>query len=39
LLNDGHWRRVPKALETPKEPEPAADIRNLRTLRRLIVRR
>jgi deoxyribonuclease-4 len=39
LLNDRQWRRVPKALETPKEPEPAADIRNLRTLRRLIVRR
>jgi len=39
LLNDLRWRRVPKALETPKEPEPAADIANLRTLRRLIARR
>lgn len=39
LLNDPRWRRVPKALETPKEPEPAADIANLRTLRRLIARR
>jgi deoxyribonuclease-4 len=39
LLNDRRWRRVPKALETPKQPEPAADIRNLRTLRRLIATR
>jgi deoxyribonuclease-4 len=39
LLNDPRWGRVPKALETPKEPEPAADIANLRTLRRLIARR
>jgi len=39
LLNDPRWRRVPKVLETPKEPEPAADIANLRTLRRLIARR
>ena len=39
LLNDPRWRRVPKALETPKEPDPAADIANLRTLRKLIARR
>jgi deoxyribonuclease-4 len=39
LLNDPRWRRVPKAIETPKEPEPSADIANLRALRRLIARR
>jgi deoxyribonuclease-4 len=38
LLNDPRWRRVPMVLETPKDPEPAADIANLRTLRRLIRR-
>lgn len=37
LLNDPRWRRVPKVIETPKEPEPTADRRNLATLRRLIV--
>jgi deoxyribonuclease IV len=35
LLNDGRLRRIPKVLETPKEPEPLADRRNLRILRRL----
>jgi deoxyribonuclease-4 len=35
LLNDRRFVRVPKVLETPKEPEPLADRRNLRTLRRL----
>ena len=35
LLNDLRFRRVPKALETPKDPEPAADLRNLAVLRRL----
>jgi deoxyribonuclease IV len=35
LLNDRRFRRVPKVLETPKEPEPAADLRNLAVLRRL----
>jgi deoxyribonuclease-4 len=35
LLNDHRFARVPKVLETPKEPEPAADLRNLATLRRL----
>jgi deoxyribonuclease IV len=35
LLNDGRFRAVPKVLETPKEPEPAADRRNLAVLRRL----
>jgi deoxyribonuclease-4 len=36
LLNDPRFARVPKVLETPKEPEPGADRRNLGTLRRLV---
>jgi deoxyribonuclease-4 len=39
LLNDPRWHRVPKVLETPKAPEPAADMRNLAALRRLIAMR
>ena len=35
LLNDPRFARVPKVLETPKEPEPFADLRNLARLRRL----
>jgi deoxyribonuclease IV len=35
LLRDARFRAVPKVLETPKEPEPIADLRNLATLRRL----
>ena len=35
LLNDPGFARVPKVLETPKEPEPTADLRNLAALRRL----
>jgi deoxyribonuclease IV len=35
LLNDARFAAVPKVLETPKEPEPAADLRNLAVLRRL----
>ena len=35
LLNDRRFARVPKVLETPKEPEPTSDLRNLATLRRL----
>ena len=35
LLNDRRFAGVPKVLETPKEPEPRADLRNLATLRRL----
>jgi len=35
LLNDIRFSRVPKVLETAKEPEPVADLRNLATLRRL----
>jgi deoxyribonuclease-4 len=41
LLRDGRLARVPKVLETPKEPEPLADRRNLarlRALRRLSAR-
>ena len=39
LLNDRRFTRVPKVLETPKEPEPSADLRNLAVLRRLRLRR
>jgi deoxyribonuclease-4 len=35
LLNEPRFARVPKVLETAKEPEPHADIANLATLRRL----
>ena len=35
LLNDRRFARVPKVLETPKKPEPTADLRNLAVLRRL----
>jgi deoxyribonuclease-4 len=35
LLADPRLRRVPKVLETPKAPDPAADRRNLAVLRRL----
>jgi deoxyribonuclease IV len=38
LLNDPRFARVPKVLETPKDPEPTMDRRNLATLRRLIRR-
>lgn len=36
VLRDARFARVPKALETPKEPEPLMDRQNLRTLRRLM---
>ncbi len=35
LLADPSFARVPKVLETPKEPAPLADRRNLAVLRRL----
>ena len=35
LLRDRRFRAVPKVLETPKEPEPVADRRNLALLRAL----
>jgi deoxyribonuclease-4 len=35
LLADRRFARVPKVLETPKEPEPTADLRNLAILRGL----
>lgn len=35
LVNDPRFAGVPKVLETPKEPEPIADRRNLARLRRL----
>lgn len=39
LLRDRRLGSIPKVLETPKEPEPAADIRNLAVLRALRKRR
>lgn len=36
LLNDPRFESIPKVLETAKEPEPLADMRNLATLRRLV---
>jgi deoxyribonuclease-4 len=36
VLRDARFARVPKALETPKEPEPLMDRRNLRVLRGLL---
>jgi deoxyribonuclease-4 len=38
LLNDPRFARVPKVIETDKDPEPHADLRNLATLRRLRAR-
>ncbi|MBI4245888.1 MAG: deoxyribonuclease IV [Candidatus Rokubacteria bacterium] len=38
LLADPRFHRVPKVLETPKDPEPEADRTNLRVLRRLRAR-
>jgi deoxyribonuclease IV len=35
VLCDPRFTRVPKVIETPKEPEPHADLRNLAVLRRL----
>jgi deoxyribonuclease-4 len=35
LLNDPRFARIPKVIETAKDPEPTADLRNLATLRRL----
>jgi deoxyribonuclease-4 len=35
LLNDPRFAGVPKVIETAKDPEPTADLRNLATLRRL----
>jgi deoxyribonuclease IV len=35
LLGDPRFRRIPKVLETPKEPDPIADRANLRLLRAL----
>jgi deoxyribonuclease-4 len=35
LMNDARFARTPKVLETPKEPEPTMDLKNLAILRRL----
>ena len=39
IMTDARFHRVPKVLETPKEPEPEADRRNLARLRGLRPRR
>ena len=36
LLNDRRFAGTPKVIETPKDPEPEADLRNLATLRSLV---
>lgn len=36
LMNDERWEKVPKILETPKEGGTERDIKNLKTLRRLV---
>ncbi len=36
LMNDGRFRKVPMVLETPKGPDMAEDVMNLKTLRSLI---
>ena len=38
VLRDPRFARVPKALETPKDPEPLMDRRNLAVLRKLLAR-
>jgi deoxyribonuclease-4 len=39
LMNDARFRSVPKILETPKGPEMKEDVRNMRTLKNMVVRR
>jgi deoxyribonuclease-4 len=39
LMNDDRFRSVPKILETPKGPEMKEDVKNMRTLRNMVVRR
>jgi deoxyribonuclease-4 len=39
LMNDDRFRSIPKILETPKGPEMKEDVRNMRTLRNMVVRR
>jgi deoxyribonuclease IV len=36
IMNDPRLANLPKVLETPKEPEPQADLENLATLRSLV---
>ena len=37
LMNDERFRAVPKILETPKGPEMKEDVRNMRSLRNMVV--
>jgi deoxyribonuclease-4 len=39
LMNDDRFRTVPKILETPKGPEMKEDVRNMKTLRNMVVKR
>ena len=39
LMNDERFRTVPKILETPKGPEMKEDVRNMRLLRNMVVKR
>ena len=39
LMNDERFRAVPKILETPKGPEMKEDVKNMRLLRNMVVRR
>jgi deoxyribonuclease-4 len=39
LMNDDRFRSIPKILETPKGPEMKEDVKNMRTLRNMVVRR
>jgi len=38
LMNDGRFRNLPKILETPKGKDMKEDVRNMRVLRKLVVR-
>jgi len=38
LMNDERFRTVPKILETPKGPEMKEDVKNMRTLKNMVVR-
>lgn len=39
LMNDERFRSIPKILETPKGPEMKEDVKNMRTLRNMVVSR
>ena len=39
LMNDDRFRAIPKILETPKGPEMKEDVKNMKTLKNMVVRR